>query len=196
MTLMMTVLPPTALASNRHGRRGRRPQPRQDSRAISTSTTARSGAREHRDLRFGAEPGHRLHRAVRVRQEHVPAHAQPDERPDRRHPRRRAKSCSTATTSRPGHRRRRLAAAGRHGVPEVEPVSEVDFRERGLRPARGRHGWQTRGAVRMVEESLTRAAHVGRGEGSAERIGAGAFGRAAAAAVHRAGAGRRSRRCC
>ena len=41
---------------------------------------------------------------------------------------------------RSGRRRRRAAPAGRHGVPEVEPVPEVDLRERRLRPAHQRHG--------------------------------------------------------
>ena len=39
-----------------------------------------------------------------------------------------------------GHRRGAAAAPGRHGVPEVEPVPEVDLRERRLRPAHQRHG--------------------------------------------------------
>ncbi len=41
---------------------------------------------------------------------------------------------------RAGHRRRRAPAAGRHGVSEVEPVPEVDLRERRVRPADQRHG--------------------------------------------------------
>ena len=69
----------------------------------------------------------------------------------------------TVLHRRPGHlragsRRRRAAAAGRHGVPEVEPVSEVDLRERRLRPAHQRPG---RGRAELrgrVEESLKAAA--------------------------------------
>ena len=44
-------------------------------------------AREHHD-RHPAECGDGLHRAVGLRQEHVPAHAEPDERHHRRHARR------------------------------------------------------------------------------------------------------------
>ena len=48
----------------------------------------------------------------------------------------------------PVGRRRRPAAPGRDGVPEVEPVSEVDLRERRLRPADQPHGDVARGAAR------------------------------------------------
>ena len=47
-----------------------------------------------------------------------------------------------------------------------------------------------------VEASLRVGGALGRGEGPAARLGAGALGRPAAAAVHRAGAGGASRRCC
>ena len=47
-----------------------------------------------------------------------------------------------------------------------------------------------------VEEQPAVGGAVGRGEGSAARTRAGALGRAAAAAVHRAGAGGEARRCC
>ena len=48
----------------------------------------------------------------------------------------------------PEGRRRRAAQAGRHGVSEVEPVSQVDFRERGVRAARGRRARQGRCCTR------------------------------------------------
>ena len=52
-------------------------------------------------------------------------------------------------------RRGGAAAAGRHGVPEVEPVSEVDFRKRGLWAAGGRDcGKQV--LYEIVERSLSR----------------------------------------
>ena len=60
---------------------------------------------------------------------------------------------------RPGRRRRRAAAAGRDGVPEVEPVPEVDLRERRLRAADQRHGREPRPSwPERVEESLQQAA--------------------------------------
>ena len=101
---------------------------------------AKRALESHHD-RHPAQPRHRVHRAVGLRQEHVPAHAQPDERHHPGHPRRGHGRSSTATTStRRGHRRRRAAPPGRDGVPEVEPVPEVDLRERRLRPAHQRPG--------------------------------------------------------
>jgi hypothetical protein len=54
--------------------------------------------------------------------------------------------------------RRGAPEAGRHGLPEIEPVPEVDLRERGLRPA----GEPTRvvalGLEELVERSLRQAA--------------------------------------
>ena len=59
---------------------------------------------------------------------------------------------------RPGRQPGRPAAAGRHGVPEVEPVPQVDLRERRLRPARGRACATGRGSTRSVERCLKQAA--------------------------------------
>ena len=59
---------------------------------------------------------------------------------------------------RPGRRRRVAAAPGRHGVPEVEPVPEVDLRERRLRAAHQRPGAQQAELAERVEESLRAAA--------------------------------------
>ena len=61
---------------------------------------------------------------------------------------------------RPEGRRRRAAQARRHGVPEVEPVSQVDLRERGVRPARGRRPRQVR-AVRDRREVARSAPRCG-----------------------------------
>ena len=57
-------------------------------------------------------------------------------------------------------RRRRVAAApGRDGVPEVEPVPEVDLRERRLRAAHQRPGANSKADLAArVEESLRAAA--------------------------------------
>ena len=60
---------------------------------------------------------------------------------------------------RAGHRRRRAAAPRRDGVPEVEPVPEVDLRERRLRPPHQRPGARSRRDLdERVEESLRPAA--------------------------------------
>ena len=58
----------------------------------------------------------------------------------------------------PGHRRRRAAPARRHGVPEVEPVPEVDLRERRLRPPHQRARETAAELQERVEESLQPAA--------------------------------------
>ena len=60
--------------------------------------------------------------------------------------------------STPGRRRRAAAPAGRHGVPEVEPVPEVDLRERRLRPAHQRPDASKAELAERVEESLRQAA--------------------------------------
>ena len=79
--------------------------------------------------------GDSLHRPLRLRQKHLPADAESDER---HHPRR---TCRGARLRRrAGHLphgcgRRRRSPQGRHGVPEIESVSEVDFRKRRLRTA-------------------------------------------------------------
>ena len=55
---------------------------------------------------------------------------------------------------RPQARRRPAPRPGRHGVPEAQPVPEVDLRERRLRSADPRPGAQQGRARRIVEESL------------------------------------------
>ena len=59
----------------------------------------------------------------------------------------------------PEDRRGRTARPRRHGVPEAQPVPEVDLRERRLRPAHPRPG-QEQGAnsTQIVEASLKKAA--------------------------------------
>ena len=52
-----------------------------------------------------------------------------------------------------------LRRTRRHGVPEVEPVPEVDLREHRLRPAHQRHGRRRKAELaERVEESLRQAA--------------------------------------
>ena len=153
---------------------------------------AQPGPREHR-RQDPAEPGDRAHRAVGLRQVDVPPVAQPDER---HHPRRPGRGLGP--DRRPRHlravgRRRRPAAAGRHGVPEVEPVSEVDLRERRLRPADQPHGRVARRAARPGRGQPEGGGALGRSEGPAAHLGARALRRPAAAAVHRARAGGRAR---
>ena len=93
-------------------------------------------------------------------------------------------------------RRRRRAAArpGRHGVPEAQPVPEVDLRQRRLRPAhprprprQGRDGRDRRGG-------LARRRPVGRGRGPARPARQQPLRRPAAAPVHRARDRGRARR--
>ena len=73
--------------------------------------------------------------------------------------------------------------ADRHGLPEAEPVPEVDLRQHRVRPedrrVQGQHGRAGRGVA-------AQGGAVGRGEGQAQGVRPGALGRAAAAAVHRA----------
>ena len=83
------------------------------------------------------------------------------------------------------------AQADRDGLPEAQPVPEVDLRQHRLRPARdgdeGRHGRDRRG------RAAPRRA-LGRGQGPAEDERVRHVRRPAAAAVHRPRAGDRARR--
>ena len=66
-------------------------------------------------------------------------------------------------------RRRRGATSDRHGLPEAEPVSEIDLRQSRVRPAPERHqeARRTRRHRRIVAPS---GGAVGRGEGPARRV--------------------------
>ena len=83
------------------------------------------------------------------------------------------------------------AQAHRHGLPEAEPVPEVDLREHRLRPAGDRHEGR-HGRDRRVRPAPRRA--VGRDQGPAEDERVRHVRRPAAAAVHRAGARHAARR--
>ena len=103
-------------------------------------------------------------------------------------PRRRGDS-----SRRPGHPAngcRGAASARRHGFPAAESVSEIDLRQRRLRPAHQRLQRAPRRS-RRTQPAPRRA--VGRGEGLPAQVGVRAFRRPAAAPVHRARAGRRPR---
>ena len=79
-----------------------------------------------------------LHRPVGLRQVDLPALHQPHERHDPGLPRDRQDRDRRAGHLRPDARRRAAARPRRHGVPEAQPVPEVDLRERRLRPAHPR----------------------------------------------------------
>ena len=94
---------------------------------------------ERRRPRHRRQRDHRVHRPVGLRQDHGAALPQPHARPHARARR------STGTVRvprrgplRPEGRRRRGAPPHRHGVPEAEPVPEVDLRQRRVRPAHQR----------------------------------------------------------
>ena len=124
----------------------------------------RADRHHHRHAR---QSRHRVHRSVGLRQEHVPAHAEPDERHHRRHPRRGLGEDRRRRRLRAGHRRRRPAPPRRHGVPEVEPVPQVDLRERRLRPPPERAGREPGASCR----SGSKRACARRRSGTRSRIG-------------------------
>ena len=122
---------------------------------------------------------------------HVHPLPEPDERPDPVGARR-----GRGHLPRPGPLRRQDrpgpgAQADRHGVPEAEPVPEVDLRQHRLRPARDRHEGR-HGRDRRERAAPRRA--VGRRQGPHEDERVRHVRRPAAAAVHRARAGDRARR--
>ena len=82
--------------------------------------------------------------------------------------------------------RRAAARPCRHGVPEAQSVSEIDLRERRLRPAHSRPRPRPRRSRRDRLHEPAARRPVGRGEGSLERAGHRPVGRSAAAPVHRA----------
>ena len=85
---------------------------------------------------------------------------------------------------RPGGRRGRGPPAHRHGVPEAQPVPQVDLRQRRLRPPHRQHEGQPRRHRRAV---AAQGGPVGRGQGPAQDAGHRDLRRPAAAAVHRPG---------
>ena len=58
----------------------------------------------------------------------------------------------------PSRRRGRAARPRRHGVPEAEPVPEVDLRERRLRPAHPRPGARSKAELDEIVENSLRGA--------------------------------------
>ena len=134
------------------------------------------------DLTVAQAADHRADRSVRLRQVDAPADDQPDERPGPVVPHRRADPARRAGPVRQGRRSGRRPTARRDGLPEAEPVPEVDLGERRLRRQDQRLQGQPRRA-RRAQPAPRRA--VGRRQGQAQAVRHGAVGRPAAAAVHR-----------
>ena len=138
--------------------------------------------RRHRDPRRSASPPHR---PVGLRQVEPPPNHQPDERPRSRARASRAKVLyHGAGPVREGRRPGRGPPAHRHGVPEGEPVPQVDLRQRRVRPRvtgfKGQHG-----RARRVQPPQ-RAALWDEVKDKLQAVRPRALRRPAAAAVHRA----------
>ncbi len=89
-----------------------------------------------------------------------------------------------------GRRPRRGSAAHRHGLPEAEPVPEVDLRQHRLRA----HGPRDEGRTRRADRAgAALGGPLGRGQGSAQGQRARSLGRTAAATLHRSRDRRRAR---
>ena len=117
------------------------------------------------------EPGDGADRSVRLRQVDLPALPQPHERHHRRSPRHRQDHARRRRHLRQEHRRGRAARPRRHGVPEAEPVPEVDLRERRLRAAHPR-ACQEQGRARpdrRIEPAEGGAVERGQGPPAASR---------------------------
>ena len=122
------------------------------------------------------QPGVGLHRALGLRQEHLPAHPQPHERHHPRHARRGEDSASTTRTS--------TGAAPTWSICDAAWAwcsrSRIRFRSRSSRTsptASASTAWPATGptstAARRGKPQERRA--LGRGEGPAARVGAGAY---------------------
>ena len=164
----MNIVPPLLRAGAPRGRRAAAdrpvdPAPRRSARtvlevdALSLWYGEQAGAERHLagDPR---EAGHRLHRPVGLRQVDAAALLQPHERSDRRRAHRGRHPLRRRQHLRPGARRDRAAQAHRHGLPEVQPVPQVDLRERRLRPAASTASATSDELDEIVERSLRGAA--------------------------------------
>ena len=165
------------------------------------SSPMRSGHRElevlvrHHDGALGHFPQHSAargdghHRPVRMRQKHLSALPEPHERPHFERSRRGPGHFRWRRHLRPQRRSGADAASHRHGVPEAEPVSKIHLRQHRLR-AQGQRLPRLDGRSRRALAAAGGA--LGRGQGHSQEERSRAFRRAAAAAVHRAGAGGRA----
>ena len=148
---------------------------------------------EGRQGRLDGHPRERDHGADRplgLRQEHPDPLPQPDERPDPDRDGRGPVLLPRAGPLRQAGRSGRGPQADRDGVPEAEPVPEVDLRQHRLRPA-GARPRQRRGAGR-AGPAPRRA--LGRGQGPARHERLRDVRRPAAAPLHRPLHRRRPRR--
>ncbi len=82
-------------------------------------------------------------------------------------------------------RRRHAARAHRHGVPEAEPVPQIDLRQRGLWPAHPRHGRDQGRPGRDRARQPRKSRPLERGQGAPGPARHRPFRRPAAAPVHR-----------
>ncbi|CAA9212058.1 MAG: Phosphate transport ATP-binding protein PstB, partial [uncultured Blastococcus sp.] len=152
----------------------------------------RGGGRQH--LHRAAEH-HGHHRAVRLRQVDVPAHAQPDARGHPRGPGRGQGRHGRPGPVRRGRRPGRRPPPDRHGLPAAQPVpDDVDLRQRRRgHPAEQHEDEEVRprrprGALAQGGQPLER------GQGPPRPPGGGPVRRAAAAPVHRPRDRHRARR--
>ena len=107
------------------------------------------------------EAGHGVHRPIRVRQEHVSPHAQPDERHHPGRPRHRQDHDRRQGPLRIRRRSSRPSARRRHGVSEVQPVPEVDLRQHRVWRAPEQDGGEPRGAWMPSSRKVFRAPRCG-----------------------------------
>ena len=141
------------------GRRGAEASSTIDDLAVYYGAVPR---RARRDARRPPPRDHRVHRPVRLRQDHGAALPQPDERP---HPDGAGSrdSCCYHGVDLYGAERvaERGAPAHRHGVPEAEPVPEEHLRQRRLRPAGQRREARRAELDDIVEQSRSGARRCG-----------------------------------
>ena len=151
--------PPRSRASAGRGRGRRQRRGRHDRRGAALEPIIRleglsfyyGAFRAVKDVSIAFEPKqhHRPHRPVGLRQVDAAADDQPHERPDPRDARRGQRAVPRHRPVREGRRRGRGPSPDRHGVPEAEPVPEVDLRQHRVRAAdqrhEGQHGRDRRG---------------------------------------------------
>ena len=130
----------------RERRRSQRPEVRDEGAQLLLRWIPGAQEHQHADLR---EEGDGADRSVGLRQVHLPALLQPHARPLSGQPLRGRDHALPGQHqhAQPGGRSDRGAHAHQHGVPEAESVSQVDLRERRLRPAGARRA-QARAARR------------------------------------------------
>ena len=130
----------------------------------------------HVSRRQKCQPGdratedHRADRPVGLRQEHRAALLQPHERPRAGHAARGRGAVSRQEPVRPRCRCGRGAPPDRHGLPEAQPVPQVDLREHRLRPANQRLARLEAGYGRAGRALAARRGAVGRGQGQAQAV--------------------------